>query len=286
MRNRCSPQELAATAREFGKTLADPFMRSRPMIRDRDINRKLRVGYVSPDFREHAVNYFFEFLLKWHDREQVEIFAYSSAVLEDNTTARLKPKFDCWRNMRALSDDRAADLIEADKIDVLVDLAGHTADNRLMVFARKPAPVQITWLGYPATTGMKAMDYRISDHFAEPEGMTEHLNAETLWRLPETFCCYNGHENSPAVIDHPPFEDNGYITFGCFNNFSKVTDFVLNAWAQIMAQVQNSRLLLEITGLEGRQFRASIEERLKRAWLTSRPGHSGAAQEGKPVCAV
>jgi len=262
-----SPQELAATAREFGKKIADPLRRKSPLIRDDDPERKLRVGYVSPDFHEHAVNYFFEPLLKLHDRRQFELFAYANVIREDAVTTRLKREFDHWRDIRPLNDDEAADLIEADAIDILVDLAGHTRENRLMVFARKPAPVQVTWLGYPATTGMDAVDYRITDGYAEPPGMTEHLNAETLWRLPEIFCCYAAHENSPAGIDHPPFEDNGYITFGCFNNFAKVTDPVLETWARIMAQVPESRLLLEITGIDSPQFRAATEARLLRSGL-------------------
>jgi protein O-GlcNAc transferase len=136
-----------------------------------------------------------------------------------------------------------------------------------MVFARKPAPVQVTWLGFPATTGMKAMDYRITDGYAEPEGATEYLSVETLWRMPDVFCCYRPHENSPAVINHPPFEDNGHITFGCFNNFAKVTDPVLEAWAEIMARVPNSRLLLEIKGIDGERFRVETVARMKRLGL-------------------
>jgi predicted O-linked N-acetylglucosamine transferase (SPINDLY family) len=262
-----SPAELAATAREFGKHVADPLRRQRPFVRNRDPERKLRIGYVSPDFRNHAVNYFFEHLLRSHDRQQFEIFAYSSILQDDAVTARLKQEFDHWRNIRFLNDDKAADLIEADTIDILVDMAGHTGDNRLLVFARKPAPVQVTWLGWPATTGMKAMDYRVTDSYAEPPGMTEHLSTETLWRLPKIFCCYQAHENSPAVIDHPPFEDNGYITFGCFNSFVKVTDPVLETWTRILAQAPGSRLLLEINGIDSPEFRASAEERLQRLGL-------------------
>jgi predicted O-linked N-acetylglucosamine transferase (SPINDLY family) len=259
-----SPEDIASTAREFGERLADPLLRRRPLIRNKDPKRKLRIGYLSQDFRNHAVNYFVEFLPKLHGRGQFEIFAYSSAVSEDHITARLKPTFDHWRNIKTLDDDAAADLIEADEIDILIDISGHTGYNRLLVFARKPAPIQVTWLGYPATTGMKAMDYRITDAYAEPPGKTEHLNVETLWRLPEIFCCYGAHESNPAVIDHPPFEDNGYITFGCFNNFTKVTDPVLEAWAEIMARTPNSHLLLEIADLDGPQI---IQENSGKASL-------------------
>jgi predicted O-linked N-acetylglucosamine transferase (SPINDLY family) len=262
-----SPQELAATAREFGERLADPLRQQRPFVRDRDPERKLRIGYVSADFREHPANYFFEPLLKLHDRQTFEVFAYYNLAQGDNITARLKQEFDHWRDVHVLSDGAVANLIEADEIDILVDLAGHTGHSRLLVFARKPAPVQVTWLGYPATTGMVAMDYRITDSYAEPPGMTEHLNAETLWRLPEIFCCYAAHENSPDVIDHPPFEDNGHITFGCFNNFAKVTNPVLETWARILAQATESRLLLEILGLESPKFRAEVETRLQRCGL-------------------
>jgi predicted O-linked N-acetylglucosamine transferase (SPINDLY family) len=263
-----SPEDLAATAAAFGRDLADPLLRRRPFANDRNPDRKLRVGYVSPDLYGHAVSYFLEPLVKAHDRANFELFAYSNSHLEDNVTARLKQSFDHWRDIRTLNDDETADLIEADKIDILVDAAGHTAGNRLLVFARKPAPVQVSWIGYPASTGMRAIDYRITDIHAEPPGMTENLNTEKLWRLPRFFCCYGAHENSPAVIDHPPFEDNGCITFGCFNNFSRVTDPVLAAWARIMEKAPDSRLLLEIRGIESPQFRAGVQERLQRAGIS------------------
>jgi predicted O-linked N-acetylglucosamine transferase (SPINDLY family) len=262
-----SPPELTAAAREFARCIADPLRRQRPFVNDWNPERKLRIGYVSPDFCDHPVNYFLEPLLNLHDRDKFEIFAYTNTVKEDAVTARLKQKFDHWRDIRNLSDDEAADLIESDAIDILVDIAGHAADNRLLVFARKPAPIQATWLGYPATTGLEAIDYRITDSYADPVGMSESLNVERLWRLPDMFCCYQAHENSPAVIDRPPFEDNGYVTFGCFNHFSKVGDLVLAAWARILEQAPESRLLLEIVGLDGPQRRAEVEERLQRFGL-------------------
>jgi predicted O-linked N-acetylglucosamine transferase (SPINDLY family) len=262
-----APEELTAAARTFGQTVADPLRRQRPFLNGREPERRLRIGYVSPDFRRHAVNYFFEPLLKHHDRRKFEIFGYSNTQPEDAVTERLKKEFDHWRDIRAKSDDQAADVIEADKIDILIDLTGHTDKNRLLVFARKPAPVQVTWLGFPATTGMRAMDYRLSDSYAEPPGLTEHLNVETLWRLPRIFCCYAGHESNPAVAGHPPFEDNGYITFGCFNNFTKVTDDVLRSWGKIIGQVKDSRLLLEIGGLKSDKYRAQVEERLRAAGI-------------------
>ena len=262
-----SPEELAQASREFGEKVADQYIRSRPFKNDRNPDRKLRIGYVSPDFRSHAVRYFLSPIYE-HDSQNFELFAYSKTEMEDNITEQIKKHFDHWHDIKYMDNDDAADLIEKDQIDILVDPAGHTGNNGLMIFARKPAPVQITWLGYTATTGMKAMDYRITDVYAEPEGMTEHLNTETLWRLPDIFAAYSPHENSPAVIDHPPFEDNGHITFGCLNNFTKVTDPVIETWTKILMQVPNSKLLLEISGIDSEKTRAEIEERLLQYGLT------------------
>ncbi len=261
-----SPEDLAETARQFGQNIADALLRKSSYTHDKTPDRKLRIGFLSPDFRDHAVSYFLSPLAKT-DKDKYELFAYSNVEKEDAKTEQIKKYFPHWRNIRYLSDDAAADLIEEDKIDILVDLAGHTAQNRLMVFARKPAPIQASWLGYPATTGMAAMDYRITDSYAEPNGMTEDLNTEKLWRLPDIFCVYTPHEYSPAVIDHPPFEDNGYITFGCFNNFTKVTDPVLESWARIMEQVPNSRLFLEIAGIENKKLGTEILERFEKHGL-------------------
>ena len=262
-----APGELTQTAIEFGQRMTEGVMRGPRRAVDGDPERRLRIGYVSPDFCKHAVNYFFEHLLENHDRTQFEIFAYSNTAGEDDVTKRLKASFDHWRDIRNKDDDEAAAMIEADKIDILIDLAGHTGRNRLLVFARKPAPVQASWVGYPATTGLAAMDYRITDVHAEPPGMTEHLSIEKLWWLPEIFCCFGPRGEAPALIGQPPFIDNGYITFGCLNNFTKVTDDVLSAWAEILRRVPDSRLLLEIKGLEGAKFRAEVDARLRAAGI-------------------
>jgi protein O-GlcNAc transferase len=256
-----SPEQLAQASREFGQKITDHLMRERPFTNDRNPDRKLRIGYVSPDFRKHAVSYFLSPIYK-RDKENFELFAYSKAETEDAVTENIKKYFDHWRDIKFTIDKEAADMIERDKIDILIDPAGHTGRNGLMIFARKPAPIQVTWLGYTATTGMKAMDYRITDSYAEPVGLTEHLNTETLWRLPDIFAAYAPHENSPDVIDHPPFEDNGHIIFGCFNNFTKVTDPVLDVWAKIMAQVPDAKLMFEIAGIDDEKTRADIEERI------------------------
>jgi predicted O-linked N-acetylglucosamine transferase (SPINDLY family) len=255
-------ETLAAAARQFGERIADPLMPAVPPRRNADPERRLRIGYISPDFRQHSVSYFFEPLLERHDKSRFEIFAYSCALADDAVTARLKTKFDHWRNITLVDDDAAARMIEDDRIDILIDLAGHTSNNRLLVLARKPAPVQATWLGFPATTGMRAIDYRITDRYADPEGMTEHLGVEKPWRLPNLFFCYKPRENSPDVIDHPPFEDNGYITFG-FVNYIRVSNASLKAWGRIMERVPDSRLLLEIPGVDDPGYRKEVEKRLR-----------------------
>jgi protein O-GlcNAc transferase len=262
-----SHEALVDQARLFNDEVAAPLLRGRAFANMPDPGRRLRVGYVSGDFRNHAVNYFFEPLLAHHQKDNFEFFAYANMHAEDEVTARLKPGFDHWRDIRALSDDAAADLIEADAIDILVDMSGHTAGNRILTFARKPAPVQATWLGFTATTGVQAIDYRITDVYADPPDMTEHLNTETLWRLPATFCCYQPRADIPEPIDHPPRDDNGFTTFGCFNNFTKVTDGTLKCWAEILTRVPDARLLLEIHGIGGEEFRRETQARLVRLGL-------------------
>lgn len=262
-----TPEELSETARRFGEAIANPLMPAHLPVRDTNPDRPLKIGYVSPDLGNHAVSYFFEPVVNVQDDKNFEIFVYSDVGEGDHVTKRLKSKVKNWRETKTLKNEEVAALIETDQIDILVDIAGHTSSNRLMVFATKPAPIQVTWLGFPATTGMRAMDYRLTDPYAEPPGMTEHLNAETLWRLPEFFCCYQPSENSPDVIDHPPFEDNGYVTFGCFNNFTKVTDEVLRLWAEILDLCERSQLLLEIKGIHEPVFKNEIITRLTNAGL-------------------
>jgi len=225
-------------------------------------DRRLKVGYVSADLRQHSVAYFIEPVLARHDRTQVEIFCYYNHFYRDDVTERLAGQAEHWLDCAGLGDEELAQRIRSDGIDILVDLSGHTAHNRLLTFARKPAPLQLSWLGYPATTGLSAMDYRLTDSQAEPIGMTEALNVEALWRLP-AFFCYRPRENSTPVIDHPPSEDAGCITFGSFNNFAKVTDAVLQLWAQILNRVPTARLLLEIGGIARPEFRAQTQARLQ-----------------------
>jgi predicted O-linked N-acetylglucosamine transferase (SPINDLY family) len=258
-----TPEQMYAAHVCFGEQFEAPLRSAwQAHANSCEPSKRLKIGYVSPDFRKHAVAYFIEPILAQHDRTQVEVFCYHNDTQIDAVTERLQNLADKWIPCKHFSDEQLAERIRADGIDILIDLAGHTGGNRLLTFARKPAPVQVTYLGYPATTGLTAIDYRLTDGYAEPVGMTEALNTETLWRLPDIFCCYRAHDNSPDVIDHPPLHDNGFVTFGCFNNFSKLTEPVLKLWEKILQRVPNAKLMLEIAGLDVPAFRAEVDARL------------------------
>lgn len=215
----------------------------RPYRNDRSPDRRLRVGYVSPNFRDHVQSLFMTPLLAAHDHEQFEIVAYADQFDADAITERLRPHFDLWRDTNRLTDDELADLMRADRIDILVDQTMHMAQSRLLVFAQKPAPVQVTWLAYPGTTGLTAIDYRITDPRLDPPGMFEGTYAEaTVW-LPDTYWCYDPLDEITAV-NRLPALDRGYVTFGCLNQFTKVNADVLTLWARVLQAVPKSRLLL------------------------------------------
>jgi protein O-GlcNAc transferase len=223
----------------------------------REPGKRLKIGYVSPDFRNHAVAYFIEPVLTHHDREQVEVYCYYTYPASDEVTMRLKSLVDHWRDIRTMSDVEAAMRIREDGIDILIDLAGHTAWNRLQIFARKPAPVQATWLGYSCTTGLSSIDYRISDIYADPVGMSEQYYSETLYRLPDTFVCYSPARDAPAVGNLPALAQGG-ITFGSFNNLNKVTPKVRALWAQVLLAVPGSRLMLKTNVLSDKGIRQKL----------------------------
>ena len=212
--------------------------------RQPDSKRRLRIGYVSPDFREHSVSYFFLPLLTDHDRHEVEVFCYSEVKRADEVTARIKTLSDHWRSTVGLTSDAVARRIYEDGIDILVDLAGHTANNRLLVFAHRPAPVQVTWLGFPGTTGMEVMDYRLTDEITDPSGDADKYHSEALIRLPHGFLCYSPPEVAPEVSDLPSI-DKKRSTFGSFNNLPKVNERVVEIWSRILLQVPDSSLLLK-----------------------------------------
>ncbi|MGD0542162.1 MAG: tetratricopeptide repeat protein [Tepidisphaeraceae bacterium] len=240
----CPPAELLALHLQWARRHADPLKYLiRPHENDRQANRRLRIGYVSPDFREHPVGRFLLPLLAHHDHAQFEIFCYDCGQLPDGVTSRFQRHADVWREIRTLSHEQAAAQIRQDRIDILVDLTMHMASNRLLVFARKPAPIQATYLAYAGTTGLDTIDYRITDPHLDPPGSSDQPYAERSIRLEETYWCYEPPLDSPDITP-PPAASSGFVTFGCLNNFCKVTTATLQAWLRILAAVPNSRLLL------------------------------------------
>jgi predicted O-linked N-acetylglucosamine transferase (SPINDLY family) len=215
---------------------------------DRSLDRRLRIGYVSPDFRRHSVAFFLEPILSAHDHERFEIFCYSDVAAADGVTERLRQCADHWRDIVGLPPQRVKQIISEDRIDILVDLAGHTAFNRLLVFANRASPVQINYLGYPNTSGLATMDYRITDAQADPPGMTDAQHTEKLVRLPSGFLCYRAAETAPPPRDFAA-KNSSPITFGTFNNFAKVTPHMIGLWSKILLAVTDSKLLIKAKSL-------------------------------------
>lgn len=262
-----TPEEYAADAFAYGRLYADPLLRRRPFANDRDPDRKLRIGFVSGDFCNHALIRFFEPYLRAAGRDDLTLLAYMTFASEDGASKQLRSLFDGWRNIANLDDDAAADLIESEAVDILVDLSGHSAGNRLLLFARKPAPVQVTWIGHPGTTGLSAIDYRLTDAISDPPGVAEPLHAERIWRLPRVPSTYAGVDDPPSVRERAPFEDAGYITFGCLNRLTKVSDAALRTWARILAEVPEARLFMVIGDIGTPEVRDQVERRLSAAGM-------------------
>ena len=238
-----SPEVIFAEHRRWNQIHAQPLQKEiQPHLNKPSPDRRLRVGYVSPDFRNHPVAFFLEGLLAHHDPSAVEVFCYANVGRADAFTARFQSHAHHWRDITALTDAQAAALIREDKIDILVDLAGHTADHRLLIFARKPAPVQVTWLGYCDTTGLDTMDYRLTDVHADPPGAGDEFHTKKLIRLPETFACFRPFDDSPAINPLPALQ-RGHVTFASFHNLAKLSPPLLESWAGILTRLPNARLL-------------------------------------------
>jgi predicted O-linked N-acetylglucosamine transferase (SPINDLY family) len=230
-----------------------------PHANSRDPERRLRIGYVSGDLRRHSVAYSLIDVLTAHNGSDFEVFCYSTSATVDGMTERLRGASDHWRGLAGVSDDDAAAMVRDDAIDILIDLSGHTAGNRLLLFARKPAPVQVNWMGYPNTTGMAAMDYRLVDPITDPPGIAEAWASEALVRLQGGFLCYAPPPEAPEVAP-PPSLASGAITFGSFNNPPKLSDPTIETWAGVLRRVPTARLLLK-----GRPFIDSAARALMQA---------------------
>ena len=242
------PEEQQAERRRWweahGKRYAPA---ATPRLRDPDPERRLRVGYVSANFRSYAATYACGGVLTHHDKTRFEIFCYSDTTLEDELTVRLRQGADHWRETTGMSDEAMAEQIRQDKIDILVDLTGHMVGQRLLVFARKPAPIQMTGWGEPTGTGLATMDYLLGDTVLVPES-ERRLLAERVIDLPGVLGYW-----MPETLPEPgtlPALTNGFITFGSFNRRSKLSDGALRSWSRILRAVPNSRLLLKTKGFE------------------------------------
>jgi protein O-GlcNAc transferase len=246
---------IAETTRRWGKLIKRPVPRlgwSNPPQPE----RRLRVGYVSADFRDHPVAFFMESVLAAHDREAVEVVCYSNNAKDDDVTKRLKALVPCWRPIKELDDAAAAALIRDDRIDILVDLSGHTTGQRLKVFAGKPAPIQCTWLGYYATSGLPEIDYIISDRIVLPPG-EESFYVEKPWRMQDSYLCFTPPD-IPVDVGPLPARRDGTITFGSCNNVLKVNKLVVALWSRLLHSFPSSRLLLRSALLGGIEIREEL----------------------------
>ncbi|MDX9740899.1 MAG: tetratricopeptide repeat protein, partial [Gammaproteobacteria bacterium] len=262
------PQAMADALRGYADLVEAPQRGAwRPHDNPRIPSRRLRIGYVSADFRRHSVARFIEPVLAAHDRQAFEVFCYYNHELSDEVSGRIAATADRWIPCHQLSDEELAGRIEGDGIDILVDLSGHTRDNRLPVFARRPAPVQVTWLGYPGSTGLAAIDYRLCTSDTDSPG-AEEWHSEQLWRLPGSLWCYRPPADMAAVPVEPPLLARGHVTFGSLNRLSKLSPATLAAWCDILRRLPDARL--EITGVPQGSARTRLRELFARAGIAPR----------------
>jgi protein O-GlcNAc transferase len=260
--DRLSKDDLFAAAQRFGRSLQG-LTPQRVFSNDRREDRPLRIGYVSGDFRLHPVGYFLARILEAHDRAAVETFCYANQGRSDDMTRRLRGAANHWRTILGLPDRDAAEMILNDRIDILVDLSGHTAKNRLSLFALRPAPIQTSWLGYFGTTGLGAMDYLVMDRWAAAPG-DEKRCTEALIRLPFGRFCYAPPDYAPRVAEAPALQ-RGYVAYGSFNNIVKIGPEVVTLWAAILHEVPQSRLILKWKALDD----AEARDHLRRAFAAA-----------------
>jgi len=239
--DRASPEETAAEHFEWGRRIADSLYREPVFANAAVPERRLRIGYVSADYFQHAASNFIHVFLARHDPQQCEVFCYVNAPI----SADLGDRYGhTWREIRELGDAQLAALIARDAIDVLVDLSGHSRSNRLLAFAHKAAPVQMTFLGYPNTTGMRAMDYRLTDTYADPPGASESRYRERLLRMPHSLWCYQAHADGVPEVGPLPAIRNGHVTFASMNNVVKLNPGLIGLWADLLHRVADARMIL------------------------------------------
>ncbi len=246
-------------AKKFGTLLKKKVNDHFKTFQCSDQPERLRIGFVSGDFRTHAVGHFLENILLQLTLRKVELFAYITYPLFDDLSARIKPFFSDWKVLRGLSDDMAAKLIHEDGVHILIDLSGHTAHNRLPIFSYKPAPVQVSWLGYFATTGLDEIDYIVGDPYVTPYE-NQIFFTEKIWQLPETRWCFTPPDYNIICGSLPALHLN-YITFGCFNNYTKLNDTVISLWAKILNHINNSRLYLKASQFGDQTVREEVIQR-------------------------
>jgi predicted O-linked N-acetylglucosamine transferase (SPINDLY family) len=268
----CTPYNADQIHREhqsWNRSFAQPRARLQQFHKnDRDPNRPLRVGYVSADFRQHAVSFFIENLLAGHNEKNVEVFCYADQSKPDEVTQRLQSHVRNWRDITSRSDQDVDRMIRHDQIDILVDLSGHTLGNRLLLFAAKPAPVQLTYLGYIDTTGLDTIDYRLTDSIADPPGATERFHSEKLLQLPATFACY--HPPTDAQPPGPlPALTASHVTFASFAILQKLNPPLLECWADLLSKVPNSHLIIVAKGLQHSDRQQSIRQTFEQRAIAS-----------------
>ncbi|HEX5244012.1 MAG TPA: tetratricopeptide repeat protein [Tepidisphaeraceae bacterium] len=234
--------QIAQAHEQWSRVYAQPLAAAQDWSNTRDSKRRLRIGYVSPDFKEHCQSFFTLPLLSHHDHGQFEIFCYSSVPSPDAITNRLRAQADVWRDAAHLGDEQLAAVILQDQIDILVDLTMHMAGGRPLLFARRPAPIQVAYLAYPGTTGLTAIQYRFTDSYLEPAGAAP-FGPEDRVALPDAFWCYDPLTNGPEISPLPA-ASAGNITFGCLNNTAKVNQQTLELWVKVLAALPTARLIL------------------------------------------
>lgn len=255
-------EEIDGAHRQWGERVAEQVpLPKRSFKNDRNPDRPLRVGFVSGDFREHAVVRFLLDVFKGFDPENIELYCFSNNQYNDWITEKVKGAASGWWEIKGMADDKAAEIIQGERIDILVDLAGHTSDNRLLLFARKPAPIQVNWLGYPCTTGLAAMDYRLTDAIADPPESLDWYSEELI-RLPEGFLSFSEPEAAPGPSG-PPCAETDMITFGCFNNNAKITPPVISLWAEILEKMPEARMFLKNDALRSPAVKKNWQERFR-----------------------